>query len=124
MKREDLIEICEKSIVPWQKWNDRDSYVSQLNVNECYGLLSAGADFNTTVSGDTIIVNFKNLTPKIIEKSWDFNLPYDDVSLYQEANPDFQMFEYYASVEIDEKETSCYLPTKERLKQTEGEDWY
>lgn len=31
--REELIEICEASIVPYTEWNNRDSYVSQLNVN-------------------------------------------------------------------------------------------
>lgn len=122
MNRDDLISICERSIVPWEEWNDRDSFVSQLNVNECYGLLSAGADFDVLIEGDTISVKFKNLTKEIIEKSWSFNLPYDDVELYQEANPDFQMFEYYATVEIDAKETSCYLPTEERLRK--GGDWY
>lgn len=124
LTRDDLIGICHNSIVPWQKWNNRDSYVSQLNVNECYGLLSADAEYTYTINNDTISINFINLTPEIIEKSHSYNLDYDSYELYKEEYPDDEMFEYYATVDSDDKTNSCYLPTKERLQEVDGEDWY
>lgn len=122
--REELIEICEASIVPYTEWNNRDSYVSQLNVNQCYGLLMANAEYEVKFDYKNILVNFINLTPDIINESNNYNLNYDDVYLYKEENPDSEMFEYYDYVDIDQTEKSCYLPTRKRLEETEGSDWY
>ena len=122
--REELIDICESSIVSYTEWNNRDSYVSQLNVNECYGLLMANAEYELKIDSDTIWVNFINLTPDIIRQSHNYNLNYDDVYLYKEENPDSEMFEYYGSVDIDDTKTNCYLPTRKRLEETLGYDWY
>jgi hypothetical protein len=124
MTREELISICFKSIVPWTEWNNRDSYVAQLNVNQCYSLLCINADFNVNINNDTIEIVFINLNPEIIRESCFFNLEYDDYSLYKEAFPEEELFEYYNSVDIDDKQKYCYLPTLNRLEERNGSDWY
>lgn len=124
MNREELISICNDAIVPWNEWNDRDSFVCQQNVNQCHQLLKAGAEFNFSVNKDSISINFFNLNEEIIKNSFSFSLDYDDISLFKEENPDSEIFEYYNSVDYSDTEKSCYLPTRELLIKRNGSDWY
>lgn len=125
MDRDELINICYRSIVPYTEWNNRDSFVAQLNVNEAYGLLSVGAEYTVSLENDHIIwLRFENLTPELIRESHWHNLDYDSIDDYRELYPDDEIFEYYSSVDVDETSTSCYLPTMSRLEKTEATDWY
>jgi hypothetical protein len=36
LTREELMKICEDYIVPCSEWNNRDSYLSQVQVSDIY----------------------------------------------------------------------------------------
>ena len=36
LTREELVNICERSVVPYGSWSDRDSYSAQVNVADIY----------------------------------------------------------------------------------------
>lgn len=101
--REDLIAICEKAVVPVDKWRNRDSASAQTQLGKCWALLSAGADFTvsqtgTSTGGRTIWLDIE----------W----------------PGFKAFEY-GSADRDVWESGTfYLPTPARLAEADGKDWY
>ena len=43
--REELISICEQSVVPYPKWINRDSPSSQAKVGMAWAYLKAGCEF-------------------------------------------------------------------------------
>ena len=137
LNRSQLIEICEKSILPYQKWENRDSGASQVMIADIYRMLKSGAEYEYTIENQyTIWIEFKNLTYEIIRKAISndiYNLNYDTVEEYLEKFPEEEMFEGYGLdlgrlTEKDFKKEKIilrgYLPTFERLKQANGEDWY
>jgi len=112
--REQLIEICEKAIVPFEKWNDRDTSSAQLGVGQCLSLLKSGCKFeiqtkeNTTASAcitddETIWIQFY-----VRNFIW-FEYHYDDEDR-QEG--------------IIDNDCHFYLPTPQRLEMSQGNDWY
>ena len=104
--REELIEICEKAIVQEKDWQDRDTESSQCKVGECWALLKAGCDFEVIYEDDTCATDETTI--------W--------LYVYSEG---FRYFEYASADDNDYKETHhYYLPTKKRLEQVNGKDWY
>lgn len=98
--REKLISICERAIVPEDKWMNRDSASSQKQLGECYAWLKAGCNF------------------EVLEKG---NLKTDDNTVWVLISvKGFCWFE--EGYELDEE--TFYLPTEKRLKKNEGGDWY
>lgn len=95
--REELIDICEKSIVPEFHWSNRDSHEAHLNIGSCWALLKAGCDFRVLTSGI---------------------LSTDDRTIWLEIDAKgFTCFEGGAK-----QSELYYLPTIERL--SKGGDWY
>lgn len=98
--RKELIEICEKAIVPMDEWSDRDSYSAQVQLAEAWMLLLAGAPFEILTTSSlktdnrTIWVNFSGI----------------------------KGFDYFE--QGDKYEALCYLPTPARLEETGYGDWY
>ena len=98
--REELIQICERAVVPQDQWNDRDCADAHYQLGKAWALLKAGCNFTVKVEDETIWVTF---------------------TVYG-----FRCFEYADKEEYEafaDKE-SCYLPTVSRLEERNGKDWY
>lgn len=100
LTREELIAICEAAIVPESKWCDRDSESAHRQVGECWALLRAGCPFRISAVG-SLCTNEKTI--------W----------LYVDSRG-FDSFETGG----ERNTQSFYLPTRKRLADREGRDWY
>lgn len=107
--REDLIGICERAIVPQEKWSDRDSHHAHEGIGESWALLKAGCKFKVCTKenqpkGDSCVTDEETIWLEIYVR--DFN--------------------YFESEHEDRKENmnTHFLPTPERLAKANGEDWY
>lgn len=95
VNREELIELCERAIVDENKWRNRDSHYSQLNIGKAWALLKAGCDF--TVDDE----KFRSHWIRIYSKG-------------------FSYFDWTGKKEDE----SFYIPTEERLDEADGDVWY
>lgn len=141
--RDELIDICTKSVVPASKWNDRDSYSAQVNITDIYSLLKAGCEYGYSISDRVINIEFRNITRSQYLESSNHRLNIDSIEDYLELNgEDAEMF-YRSPLCIPEdlfklrknpktKEKILvysgnvfgYIPTPERLLEVDGDDWY
>ena len=124
--REELIQLCEDAVVPFMKWNDRDSYSAQKQLSDIYGLLKIGCDFE--IDDDTndrmINITFKNLTNEQKNNYWNYSLPIDSKDSYlEEFGYDSEMFDS-DGININSNYIGGYIPTRKRLDDSNGEDWY
>jgi len=104
--REELIQICERAVVPIEKWGNRDSPSSHEKLGVCSVMLKAGADF----------------TVHRAKKEGESGCLTDDRTIWLTLHwHNFGDFEY--GTRFGESD-SFYLPTPARLDQTEGRDWY
>lgn len=104
--REELIEICERAIVPIDKWGNRDSPSAHEKLGVCLVMLKAGAEFTV------------HRPPNIDERGC-FT---DERTIWLTLQwHNFSDFEY--GTKFGESD-SFYLPTPARLDQTAGRDWY
>lgn len=120
--KEQLIELCEKSVVRCSNWHDRDSYSAQVNVQNIYRGLMLNLDYTLTIDDDyqSITVNFINCN-KTQPDADKYNLDIDSLDDYFELRgSDSEMF--YRSSEFDS--WGGFLPTAERLQEADGSDWY
>lgn len=93
--REDLIDICDKAVVPYNSWCNRDTPSAQAQTATARAYLLAGCDFKISTDG--------NLTT-------DENTVWVYIKHYEfEDTADWH---------------SYYLPTEKSLKESEGRDWY
>ena len=93
--REELIDICERGVVPVGAWRNRDTPDAQAQLGHCWALLRAGCDFTVEgfVEADrTCWVKVKHPT----FGTFDCGLPHGD--------------------------TTFYLPIPDRIQP--GKDWY
>lgn len=103
--REYLIDICEKAIVPVNKWGDRDTPRSMANVGITYVYLKAGCEFRI-------------LTKEIGRRE---PITDDSTICLEIKSPTFRSIEYgNREGEWDH----YYLPTNKRLQEAKGNDWY
>lgn len=103
--REKLIEICEKAIVPVEKWGNRDTPEAQLKVGQAWALLKAGCDFEVLIKR---LENDRCVTDE--ETIW-ISIKHPAFWTY-DGDPDH----------LDEE--NFYLPTEKTLKASKGRDWY
>lgn len=94
--REELVAICEAAFVPQEHWSDRDSSAAQRQLGEAYALLKAGCELQ--IDPDT---NARTI--------W--------VSITFEG---FAHKDYNGDLET----RTFYLPTRSRLANAKGIDWY
>lgn len=99
--REELLSICEDAFVPQKKWSNRDSAEAQKQLGWCYAWLKAGCEF------------------EILTKD---TLGTDESTIWVEITA--QGFMYFESGEGCEDKESFYLPTRQRLEERKGGDWY
>jgi len=126
MEREELIKICEDAVVPYTKWGDRDSYSAQCNISDIHGLLSVGAEYNIggETNEDTIWIIFKNITDKQEHDYTRHLLPIDGLEDYfGEGGHESEIFDG-GGINIGGAYLGGYMPTRKRLEEVDGEDWY
>lgn len=148
--REDLIELCERAVVPCSEWHDRDSLSAQKNLEEVYSFLKIGCDYKMNNESDrTVWIAFSNVTYEQYTNSY-HSLGIDSIEDYKiycenEGIEDSEMFEGGRYVEIskfveyfnpmDDEDPlngkrvytgylGGYLPTEFRLAEADGSDWY
>lgn len=96
-ERDTLIFLCERGLVPQDKWSDRDSAGAQLQLGKAWVLLRAGCDYRLADS-----------PPQTEDTIW------IDVT--------YEGFDWF---EVHEMTTDLfYIPTESRLERTAGRDWY
>lgn len=111
--REQLIKLCERSIVQHKLWKNRDSYAAQTNVGSLLVLLKAGCKFELATKENSdrrskCICDEDTLWVRIWVKDfiWFENLD-------EETEPEGRLVS-----------DIFYLPTEKRLLSTIGSDWY
>lgn len=135
MTREELIELCQGAVVHHTKWDNRDSYSAQRNLQSIYEGLTAGLDFRIITkeidpeyhSDDrTIIIEF--LQPIDLEKLK--NGKHLEISsrddYWKDCDPNYEgeMFDGNG-IEFDSSYTQTYMPTRKRIEEVGiGNDWY
>ncbi len=104
--REQLIGICEKSIVDVSKWRNRDSPESQEKTGVLWALLKANCQFEVLYD-DGLCTNENTIWVKV----W---------------SPKFMHFEYGFSLKDKDtmEDSTYYLPTPSRLEASQNGDWY
>ena len=99
--RDDLIAICERAVVPHDRWNDRDTDSAQQGVGKAWVYLRAGCGFRVIYDGDLCVT--------------------DDLTIWVEiTHDDFGVIDWGGPQVTD----TFYLPTPARLDATAGRDWY
>ena len=92
--RKKLIELCDKAIVPYHLWNDRDTPSAQVNIATIRAYLLAGCNYRLNLH-----------KPKTDE-----NTIWIEIKHYVfESTPDWQLY---------------YMPTEKRINESNGGDWY
>ena len=96
--REDLILLCERGIVPVEKWKKRDTPAALEQLAICWAYLKAGCDYEVT----------------------DFNNSFHDISIFHPTFHTIETQELLTPVELEE--STFYIPTQQRLENKSG-DW-
>jgi len=100
LTREALIDICERAVVPHEKWRDRDTPSAQEGVGKAWAFLRAGCDYTVLTEG-SLASDERTIWIKV---------HHDDFGTRDWGGP-------------GETET-FYLPTYSRLESAAGRDWY
>lgn len=111
--REELVAICERAMVPQDKWNDHGSCSAQIGVGAALVLLKAGCKFDVLTADNQkgerapLITNEKTIWIRF----WVHNFMWFEIG--DEDDPDG--FKH---------ENMICLPTPEHLDEAQGNDWY
>lgn len=101
-ERDELIDLCQRGVVPVTNWSNRDSADAQRQLGEALALLRADCEFHLAFE------------PKSDEQTiW--------VSI---LHPGFQAFEYGSDDRAYWESNLFYVPTDKRLLERAGLDWY
>ena len=135
MNREELVQLCLDAVVHHTKWQNRDSYSAQKNLQSIYKGLTAGLDYrivtkeidaNYHSDDTTLIVEFlqpidfdKLVTGRHLDIS-----SRDDY--WKDCEPDYEgeMFDGNG-IDFNSSYTQTYMPTRKRIEEVGiGNDWY
>lgn len=97
--REELIALCEKAIIPLNKWRNRDTPEGQAQLGICWAYLKAGCDFKADEGIYFVILNIFHPTFNTIERQEGLGGP-------------------------ELEESSFYIPTQRQLDRKKGGDWH
>lgn len=98
--RSELLAICEDAFVLQEDWSNRDTSGAQIQLGQCYALLKAGCEF-VVIRGGSLATTDHTIWVEV-----EFN--------------GFSYFDYGGSTDDE----TFYLPTRARLEQVAGKDWY
>ena len=129
MTREDLIKLCEDAVVPCSKWDNRDSYSAQVNIQDAYKGLTGGVPYKYTIEDYGIIsIAFEQPTKEQRKafKHLEIDSLEDYIDWHEEQYGKDSRYEMFDSHPVNWKENylSAYIPTRERLIEANGNDWY
>lgn len=99
--REELISLCERGVVPCEKWSNRDTADAQRQLGEALALLRAGCAFRDRGRSGTYCVT-------------------DERTVWVDIT--FDGFNHFDWGGLPDKET-FYIPTAKRLADSAGRDW-
>ena len=103
--RDDLIALCEDAIVPVAAWCDGDSARSHERLGTLWALLRAGCAF------------------RVRDHDADGSCRTDEWTVWVDVvYPGFMAFECGRDENMEEE--TFYLPTRKRLEEADGRDWY
>lgn len=102
LSREELIELCDRGVVPVANWTNRDSADAQRQLGEARALLAAGCDFE-----------FVSNPAQTDETIW-IEIEYPGFNAFEEGRHDREHW----STDL------AYIPTAARLDRRDGKDWY
>ncbi len=132
--RKELIQICKDAVVNHKNWDDRDSYSAQKSIQSIYKGLTSGIGFriitkeiNKSYHSDeqTLLIEFiQPIDLDILETGQHLKIS-SRKDYYKDCDPDFEteMFEG-AGIDFDSDYTQTYMPTRKRLIESKGKDWY
>jgi hypothetical protein len=107
--REELIEICEKAIVPVNNWCNRDTSHTQCQIGQCWALLKSGCEFKVCVQSSDK------------EDSCSMCCT-DEQTIWISIK--FPGFDYFETGNGVLSRDIFYLPTMKRLSANAESDWY
>jgi hypothetical protein len=134
MTREELIELCQDSVIHHTKWMNRDSYSAQRGIQSIYEGLTAGLDFRIVTkeispdyhSTDSIlIIEFPHPD---LDKLKDAK--YLEISsmedYFKDCDPEYETEMFNGEgIDFSSSYTQTYMPTRQRLESVGiGNDWY
>lgn len=117
ISRQDLIQLCVDGVVQEKDWTDRDSAKSQIQLGEACALLMAGCDFRV-LTGEVKSSPTSHLVSDA--DTWWIEIFYEG----------FGYYETFSSEDTEEERLSyrqsktAYIPTRQRLNDRVGKDWY
>ena len=104
LTRDDLVSICEDAIVPMNEWTNRDSAMAHEQLGRAWALLRAGCPFTVRTEPrherDSCVTNDETIWVAVEWEGFSF---YEGGRLHRET---------------------FYLPTRQRLAERSGRDWY
>ena len=134
MGRNELIQICQDAVVHHTKWQDRDSYSAQKSIQSIYEGLTAGLDFRVVTKDidkdyhsdeRTLIVEFMQpIDHNKIKDAKHLEIS-EREDYFKDGDPDYEteMFDGYG-IDFLSNYTKTYMPTRKRLDECNGDDWY
>lgn len=110
MGRDELIELCERAIVPEEFWGNRDSELSHLQVGRLWALLKAGCEYRVITESN--------------KRQDDFSCVSNEDTIWVSVSS--RGFHWFENEDGDDYLTieRYYLPTEKRLEERQGLDWY
>jgi hypothetical protein len=102
--REALIGLCRDGLVPQEKWSDRDTARAQQQLGALLALLSAGCDFTARPGHRGMML--------------DVRVEYRGFSWFEGG------FDYDEDRDMYLEHDDFYVPTRARLTDVDGGDWY
>lgn len=135
MNRNELIQLCELSVVHHTKWMDRDSFCAQKGLQSIYKGLTAGLDFRIVTkeinsrfysNEDTLVVEFlQPIDFEKLDKGLDLKISTRE-DYFNDCDPDYdtEMFDG-EGIDFYSYYTQTYMPTMKRINECGiGNDWY
>lgn len=101
LTRDALIGICHDGVVPQRYWYDRDSSTAQIKLATAGALLRAGCDYTILRDPERLCTDAQTIWLRI---EWE----------------GFAHHDYDGGLDSD----TFYLPTRDRLAEADGKDWY
>jgi hypothetical protein len=117
--REYFINICERAIVPQDKWDDRDSEASQKGVGRAWQLLKCGCEF-------TIVTKEIQKDHHSNRETWVLHFKVHNFMWFENCHEEDEKHPGY-TMDSSGEFLSMYLPTEEVLELAAERglaDWY
>lgn len=113
--REELISLCERAIVPQEKWQNRDSESAQKGVGRVWQLLKCGCKYEICTKDNSPDYYSDAETWKI--KFWVQSFMWFENGIEDDDEDGYD-------TDSNGQYLSFFIPTEKSLEAADGEDWY